>query len=526
MIGFLPQKQVTSGRQGRWRMASSFSICDLCRKRVPAEHVIRDGKVYFKKHCPECGVRETLVSSDAAVWQRKREIYQYDPNAPSTCTLQCETCGREHNPKLLFLDVTNRCNLNCPICLANIPGMGVEFNPPLSYFEKIFKELGTWEPKPRVELFGGEPTVRDDLLDIIQMARDNNVPVSVVTNAVRLADEEYCKAICATGVDFLLAFDGRDPEIYKRMRGSAACYPKKLKAIENVKKYSKRKHTLVCTLGRGINDEHMRDHFQFAHDNRSFIRRLFFIPLTEMWEAGAYETKVMTTPEDVEHILQECFHGERLDFIPAGLFGYILPALRHFGTERIRFAGVHPNCESATFLISDGQRYVPLDHYLKKPLSEVAAEIVTRAKKVNPKLSRLDPRKRFQRWRGRWIALRAFGGIAIRSADFKKIMKGSRFLRILRILGGLLIGRSFSEQLRRHTNVHDGVPVTVLPFEEWHSLDSARMERCTAGFVYVDPDTDEVKTCVFCMWCLYRKEMFRKIAAKYQRAPEPVAAQA
>jgi hypothetical protein len=52
------------------------------------------------------------------------------------------------------------------------------------------------------------------------------------------------------------------------------------------------------------------------------------------------------------------------------------------------------------------------------------------------------------------------------------------------------------------------------------------MERCTAGFVYVDPDTDEVKTCVFCMWCLYRKEMFRKIAAKYQRAPEPAAAQA
>ena len=501
-------------------VARNFGICQVCRNRVPAEHVIRDGKVYFKKLCPDCGPNEGLISSDAAAWQLKRDIYQYDPESSKTCTLDCGSCGHDHNPRLLFLDVTNRCNLNCPICLAIVPGMGFEFNPPLSYFERIFDELGTWTPPPRVELFGGEPTVREDLFDIIAMAQRNNVPVSVVTNGVRLADDDYCKRLSETGVDFLLAFDGRDPKIYEQMRGSGAIYAKKLKAVENIKKYSKRRHTLVCTLARGLNDQHMRDHFEFAHEQRSFIRRLFFIPLTETWEEGDYEAKEMTTPEDAEHILQEAFPGEKLEFIPAGLFGFVLPALKMFGTERIRFAGVHPNCESAAFVVSDGERYLPLAHFLKMPLPQLAAEIVIRAKKINPRLQRLDPKKRFQRWRGRLMALRAILPVILRAANFRKIMRGNRFLTTLRILGGLLIGRRLGDQLKKHTNVKDGVPVVILPFEEWHSLDSARLEQCRSAFVYLDPETDRLGSMAFCMWCLHRKEMFRKIAARYQPSRE------
>ena len=83
---------------------------------------------------------------------------------------------------------------------------------------------GRWGSRPRIELFGGEPTVRDDLFDIIRMARQNGLPVSVVTNSVKLADEQYCKEMCDAKVDLILAFDGRDPEIYERMRGSRAAY--------------------------------------------------------------------------------------------------------------------------------------------------------------------------------------------------------------------------------------------------------------------------------------------------------------
>ena len=69
-------------------MASvNYGVCNSCRKRVPAEHVVRDVEVFLRKNCPDCGATEGLVSSDASSWQRKREICHYDPNVPLHCTL-------------------------------------------------------------------------------------------------------------------------------------------------------------------------------------------------------------------------------------------------------------------------------------------------------------------------------------------------------------------------------------------------------------------------------------------------------
>ena len=142
---------------------TNFAVCRTCRRRLPAEHVVRDGRVLLRKDCPDCGPSEMLVSCDAATWLRKREVWDYEPDAPLRCSLHCERCSRQHHPRMVFVDVTNRCNMNCPICIANIPGMGFEFHPPLAYFRKVFEGLARMDPRPTVQLFGGEPTVREDL---------------------------------------------------------------------------------------------------------------------------------------------------------------------------------------------------------------------------------------------------------------------------------------------------------------------------------------------------------------------------
>ena len=142
--------------------------------------------------------------------------------------------------------------------------------------------------------------------------------------------------------------------------------------------------------------------------------------------------------------------------------------------------------------------------------------MIDRAAVLNPKIEHLDRGKIFQRLLGQLRIARAFGGLMLSSVDFKKVMKGNRFLRLLRFVGGMLIGRGLKEQMRRHTNVPDGVAVTILPFEELHSVESERLAHCTAGFAYVDPDTEQVGTVPFCTWGLYRTAMFRKIADKYE----------
>ena len=207
----------------------NLGVCERCEERIPVRHVVEDGQVYMIKECPNCGEIKSMISSDADRWQEKRDLVHYDDDKEDDkvkCPGFCEVCNLSHKPKVVFIDTTNRCDLNCPICLANVPGMGFEYDPPLSYFKRIFKELGTWEPKPRVELFGGEPTMREDLFEIIAMARAQDLPISLVTNSMRLADEEFCRQVCERRIDMLLAFDGRGEEIYRRMRGSAASYYK------------------------------------------------------------------------------------------------------------------------------------------------------------------------------------------------------------------------------------------------------------------------------------------------------------
>jgi hypothetical protein len=268
------------------------------------------------------------VSSDAGIWQWKKQVCQYDATKARNCRLDCRACGRNHNPRIVFLDVTNRCNLNCPICIANIPGMGFEFHPPMAYFEHVAAGLAAMDPKPTVQLFGGEPTVRDDLFDIIALLQRHGLRVRIVTNGVRLADEDYCKKVCALKIPVLLAFDGRDPEIYRRLRKSAGAYEKKVKALENLKKHSLRKNILMCCVARHVNDKHMADLVAFCHENRDMISALHLIPLTETWKEGEFETDVTTTIEDVEQIVAEAmpdakeeYHsieGARLENCPSG----------------------------------------------------------------------------------------------------------------------------------------------------------------------------------------------------------------
>ncbi len=495
--------------------STNYGVCEKCRKRIPISHAIRDGRVYVAKSCPDCGPTEALVSSDAAAWQRKRDIWDYHENGAITCSLHCDRCRREHRPKMVFLDVTNRCNMNCPICIANIPGMGFEFHPPMAYFEHVAAGLAAMDPKPTVQLFGGEPTVRDDLFDIIALLQRHGLRVRIVTNGLRLADEEYCKKVCALKIPVLIAFDGRDPAIYTRLRKSADAYAKKLKALENLKKHSRRKNIIMCCVARQVNDRHMADLIAFCHENRDIISAMHLIPLTETWAEGEFETDVTTTIEDVEQIVAEALPGEKVEFMSAGIGSYLKTAMNFFGSPRLTFGGAHPNCESMTMLLSDGERFRPLGHYLKRPVDDVARDIVVLGRKLEKKLAGLNPARWSQRWRGRLIVIRTLLGPALKTINLRRVLRGSPALRLLRIFGGMLLGRRLKDQLRRHSAIDAVLHMLVLPFEEYHSIEGARLDNCPSGFVYEDPDTGEVKTVPVCAWSLYRTGIQRKIAEKY-----------
>ena len=125
----------------------SLGVCGECRERVPAEYHIEDGQVSFHKSCPHCGTTQSPISSDATAWQAKRVLWAGAPQQTcASCTLHCDKCKIDHKPTTLFLDVTNRCNMDCPICGFSLRGMGFGFNPPLEYFDKVLRAVSEMRP--------------------------------------------------------------------------------------------------------------------------------------------------------------------------------------------------------------------------------------------------------------------------------------------------------------------------------------------------------------------------------------------
>lgn len=495
----------------------NLGLCNKCRARVPSEFFARDGQMWIRKACPNCGTTESMVSSRAGAWQSKRDLWQYVPLGRVACRMNCDRCEIDHHPNIVFVDVTNRCNMNCPICIATIKDMGFDFNPPVTYFDKLFAEVARLEPKPVLLFFGGEPTVRDDLLEIITIAKKRGLRPHVVTNGIRLANEEYCRKLCEAQVPLRFGFDGRSPDIYERLRRNRPAYDKKMRALANLSKYSRRRHTIMATIGRGFNDEHLADLFQFCHENRDLISDIGLIPLTENWQPGTFDAGAHTTMEDVEEMVEQSIPGGQVEFIPAGL-SYALKKPRSFfrknpRSEVLLLAGVHPNCESMALLISDGRSYRGMNYYLRKPFHQAATEIAALCHKIEPKLHRLDAKRFFPRLCGQALILWALLPWVFTRIRFGRLVGGW-----LLALGGLILGASAprpdgDKAIRRRKRRI--LRVGVLPFEEEHSIDAARLEKCKAVFAYEDAEDGRVKYIPACLWYPYRNPILEKLSKKY-----------
>lgn len=500
-------------------MAVHYGYCNKCQKLAPAAYEERGSQVLLVKTCPDCGATETIVSTDAPEWRAKRQIARLDNDLG--CALNCGSCEVKHSPTTVFVDITNRCNQDCPICIANVPGMGFKFEPPFEYFQKLFTYLAGLNPKPSIKLFGGEPTVRKDLIDIVNLARGMELSTSIVTNGLRLADEDYCRQLLATNAKLIFAFDGRDPAVYQKLRGDARIYETKLKALENIRKHRKGKITIMCVVAKGINDHLIGDLFQFCHERTDFITALEFIPLTRTWAPGTVEADGadITAMEDAEKLVGAGVPGGRLEYLPAGLTPFKTIG-KYLPVPRLTFAGAHPNCESVSFLVSNGTEYVPVNQYLKgRSLYQSIEEVVALDERLGERIAKMQKgvfgKLGMGNFRARLMCLKGLGGVLWRRVDTRAIFGRNAGWKMLKVGFGLLMGRQAKKVLRANTRLQTVLRVVILPFEEPRTLDSAKLKRCPAAFAYEDPETRQPRTMPVCSWGLYKDKILKQIMDNY-----------
>ncbi len=501
------------------------STCNTCKKLVPASAVEREGKIYLVKDCRACGTSETLISGNARRYQAKRSL---DPGFDyHGCGLNCLGC-RHKTPNIVFVDVTNRCNLNCPICINNTPSMGFLFEPPLEYFDKVFQHYAAMNPPPSIQLFGGEPTVREDLFDIIRMARSYGLATRVVTNGIKLADLNYCRRLVETKATILIAYDGDNPDTYRILRNSEKSLQLKQTAIENIRRVGGAKVTLMCLAAKGFNDTELPSLFQFCHDRRDVVRAIYFMPLAHTWNRERFELEPdRITGEDIEQIVADAFPDDPVAFLPAMFLGEVPTLVKYLNIKPLPFAGAHPNCESMYMLVSDGERYRPLGHFLKSPVEDFARAL----RKVEDRLARRDLNVGLVRAKGgkptfrqRLLKLRtilAVSRVMFRHGRLSRVLKGRGIGKLWHALAlpfALAFGRKSQNALERHTNVQGVLQIIVLPFEDRYTLETERLERCPSGFAFWDPRDGEVKHVPVCAWGIHKTEVMKAIRDHYAPA--------
>ena len=108
-------------------LGESSSLCPECLKVIPAVKYAENDNVYLEKTCPEHGKYKVLIWRGVADYKAMK-AYACVPSKPekyavttkATCPVDCGLC-QDHTQHtcLVVLEITNDCNLKCPICFAS-----------------------------------------------------------------------------------------------------------------------------------------------------------------------------------------------------------------------------------------------------------------------------------------------------------------------------------------------------------------------------------------------------------------------
>ena len=191
------------------------SLCPACNTVIDAEIAEEEGRIWLIRTCPEHGNFRNLYWSDAEMYRRFDRFDTIGTGVvnpqnvsapPGSCPTACGLCKNHHSQTLLAnIDLTNRCNLNCDFCFANARACGFVYEPTFDEVVSMLNLLRSQKPvpAPAVQFSGGEPTMRDDLFEIIRTAKEMGFKqVQIATNGIKIAaTREYAQELKDTGLN-------------------------------------------------------------------------------------------------------------------------------------------------------------------------------------------------------------------------------------------------------------------------------------------------------------------------------------
>ena len=263
------------------------SVCPVCLRVLEAQKTVGEHGIYLNKTCPEHGAFSALIWEGSIkeyfMWNGESSAIDPPVNGKEPqrgCPNDCGLCSA-HLRKgcCMLLELTRRCNLECPVCYASAGKCGDD--PNIEDIERQYDFLMAHGGPFNIQLSGGEPTLREDLPEIIWLGRQKGFTFfQLNTNGIRLAAEpDYAKSLKAAGLNTVfLQFDGMSDAVYEALRGRPLLR-EKLAAIESCAAAGLG-IVLVSVIAPGVNEEEAGGILRLAMTRMPYVRGVHFQSLS------------------------------------------------------------------------------------------------------------------------------------------------------------------------------------------------------------------------------------------------------
>lgn len=469
------------------------TLCPDCACNIIGRYYVKHGRVMVEKTCPEHGYFQDCINSDVNVYMRASYwTFEEMPGLTNpgvvgakNCPSDCGLCNQHQSSAVLAnIDLTNRCNLTCPVCFANANDAGYVHEPTYEEVEKELMQLLDCRPTPctSVQFSGGEPTLHSRFHDIIRRSGELGMTnIQIATNGITHANLEFAQRSKEAGLHTLyLQFDGLDDKIYRFVRGEALL-EKKLQAIENCRKVGM-KVCLVPTIINGENDDQVAKIFDFAAENADVISAISYQPVVFTGRINRRDlAKKRYTLGHLAHALAD-HTGAALerDFFPLSFMTPLSTMLAAVEKKPKITCSCHSDCAFGTYYFVappayEGQppreRVVPIPKVFD--IASLFTELNTFAKTIatKDKLSRADKARIF------WMVYKNFRG--------EHAPAGMSALRFIQAIQGCVSkqdGRTGKAQRENYRTLM----CAGMHFQDRYNYDVERIKRCVIH--YSTPD--------------------------------------
>ncbi len=479
------------------------TVCPECK-------LIIDGIIYkdaenvmIRKNCPEHGWTIEKYWEDYDMYIKMKNYNYYgrgfdNPNYVNkgeNCPFDCGICERhKSHTGLANVVITNRCHLSCWYCFFYAKEGEAIYEPTTDEIDRIFSVLRAQKPIPAnaLQITGGEPTMRADLVKIVEMAKKSGFDqIQLNTTGIILGENpDMAVKLRHAGVSCLyMSYDGVSKRSNPKNHWEApstldACRKANLGIV------------LVPTVIRTINDHELGNIINFALNNSDVIKAVNFQPvsLVGRMPSRLREKQRISIPGAIK-LIEEQTEGviTKEDWFSVPYVGGINRFIEALTGEYKYDLSIHFACGAGSYIFQDPDgKIVPLTRFV---------DATGLLEHLQNAVNEMEGKSKLQR---KYIALKAVTGIK-RYIDAEKQPKSVNFTNLLM---SVVFKHDFATMGKFQLK---SLFLGMMHFQDEYTYDIKRVEKCDIH--YAMPDGRVLPFCTFNVFPeVYRDKIQRQYA--------------